>query len=141
MLTKNKWLTGKKYFFVKLGQTFGICLFAFLTFYGKDPGNDLGLRLNGICGFLLCVAAMEPPYALSADVVRDAKAGVLHCLRPMTPETVKDHVVRGQYIEGDEHGHRVASYRHECRKYFEEWAKKPIPPESVNSTSSRVPFP
>ncbi len=26
-----------KYFFVKLGQTFGIGLFAFLTLYGKDP--------------------------------------------------------------------------------------------------------
>ena len=47
-----------KYFFVKLGQTFGIGLFAFLTLYGKDPGNDLGLRLNGICGFVLCLIAL-----------------------------------------------------------------------------------
>ncbi|MBI3502194.1 MAG: MFS transporter [Bacteroidetes bacterium] len=46
-----------KYFFVKLGQTFGMGLFAFLTLYGKDPGNDFGLRLNGICGFVLCVIA------------------------------------------------------------------------------------
>lgn len=46
-----------KYFFVKLGQTFGIGVFAFLTLYGKDPGNDLGLRLNGICGFILCMIA------------------------------------------------------------------------------------
>ena len=46
-----------KYFVVKLGQTFGIALFAFLTLYGKDPGNDFGLRLNGICGFVLCVIA------------------------------------------------------------------------------------
>ncbi|MEW6470144.1 MAG: MFS transporter [Bacteroidota bacterium] len=46
-----------KYFVVKLGQTFGIALFAFLTLYGKDPGNDLGLRLNGICGFVLCAVA------------------------------------------------------------------------------------
>lgn len=46
-----------KYFFVKLGQTFGISLFAFLTLYGKDPGNDFGLRLNGICGFVLCAVA------------------------------------------------------------------------------------
>ena len=35
----------------------GIALFAFLTAYGKDPGNDLGLRLNGICGFALCLVA------------------------------------------------------------------------------------
>jgi GPH family glycoside/pentoside/hexuronide:cation symporter len=46
-----------KYLFVKLGQTLGIALFAFLTVYGKDPGNDYGLRLNGICGCVLCILA------------------------------------------------------------------------------------
>ncbi|HEY9535432.1 MAG TPA: MFS transporter [Mucilaginibacter sp.] len=46
-----------KYLFVKLGQTLGIALFAFLTVYGKDPGNDYGLRLNGICGCILCILA------------------------------------------------------------------------------------
>lgn len=47
-----------KYLFVKLGQSLGIALFAFLTIYGKDPGHDYGLRLNGICGFALCIAAL-----------------------------------------------------------------------------------
>jgi GPH family glycoside/pentoside/hexuronide:cation symporter len=47
-----------KYFFVKMGQTLGIALFAFLTVYGKDPGHDEGLRLNGVCGFVLCLAAL-----------------------------------------------------------------------------------
>lgn len=47
-----------KYLFVKMGQTLGIALFAFLTVYGKDPGNDHGLRLNGICGFALCLTAL-----------------------------------------------------------------------------------
>jgi GPH family glycoside/pentoside/hexuronide:cation symporter len=46
-----------KYLSVKLGQTLGIALFAFLTVYGIDPGHDFGLRLNGICGFALCLAA------------------------------------------------------------------------------------
>lgn len=46
-----------KYLFVKLGQTLGIALFAYLTIYGKDPGNDFGLRMNGICGFALCLLA------------------------------------------------------------------------------------
>ncbi len=46
-----------KYLFVKLGQTLGIALFAFLTIYGKDPGHDHGLRLNGICGMVLCLLA------------------------------------------------------------------------------------
>jgi len=47
-----------KYLFVKMGQTLGSALFAFLTIYGKDPGNDYGLRLNGLCGFVLCLLAM-----------------------------------------------------------------------------------
>jgi GPH family glycoside/pentoside/hexuronide:cation symporter len=48
-----------KYFFVKMGQTLGIALFAFLTLYGKDPGHDYGLRLNGVCGFVLCILAFS----------------------------------------------------------------------------------
>jgi GPH family glycoside/pentoside/hexuronide:cation symporter len=47
-----------KYLFVKLGQTFGIAIFAMLTIYGKDPGNDYGLRLNGVVGFALCLLAL-----------------------------------------------------------------------------------
>jgi GPH family glycoside/pentoside/hexuronide:cation symporter len=47
-----------KYLFVKLGQTLGIALFTFLTIYGKDIGNDYGLRLNGICGCVLCLLAV-----------------------------------------------------------------------------------
>ena len=47
-----------KYFSVKLGQTVGIGLFATLTLYGKDPGHDYGLRLNGIFGAGLCLVAM-----------------------------------------------------------------------------------
>jgi len=46
-----------KYLFVKLGQTFGGALFAFLAVYGKDVGHDFGLRLNGVCGFALCILA------------------------------------------------------------------------------------
>ena len=47
-----------KYLFVKLGQTLGIAVFAMLTVYGKDPGNDYGLRLNGVVGFVLCILAL-----------------------------------------------------------------------------------
>ena len=46
-----------RYFFVKIAQTFGIALFAMLLIYGKDVGNDLGIRLNGILGFVLCLLA------------------------------------------------------------------------------------
>ena len=41
-------------FFYKVGMTLGIMCFAILTLWGKDPGNDLGIRLNGIVGFLMC---------------------------------------------------------------------------------------
>jgi len=41
----------------KFGQTFGILIFAMLTTFGKDPGNDLGIRLSGVAGFVLCLGA------------------------------------------------------------------------------------
>jgi GPH family glycoside/pentoside/hexuronide:cation symporter len=41
----------------KLGQTFGILVFAALTTLGKDPGQDLGIRLSGVAGFVLCFVA------------------------------------------------------------------------------------
>src|SRR5438067_2447909 len=69
---------------------------------------------------VLCVAAMEPPYSLDPDVVRDAKVEVLHCLRLMAPADVRKSVVRGQYIEGESHGKHVPGYRQDVRKYFEE---------------------
>jgi len=47
-----------KYLFVKLGQTIGSALFLYLTIYGINVGHDRGLRLNGICGFVLCILAM-----------------------------------------------------------------------------------
>lgn len=46
-----------RYFFVKIAQTFGIALFAMFLIYGKDPGNDAGIRMNGILGFVLCFIA------------------------------------------------------------------------------------
>lgn len=45
------------FFSIKLGQTVGLALFAMLTIYGKDPGNDLGLRLTGMAGTVLCLIA------------------------------------------------------------------------------------
>jgi len=41
----------------KFGQTFGIFVFAALTTLGKDPGDDLGIRLSGLVGFVLCLSA------------------------------------------------------------------------------------
>lgn len=44
-------------FMQKLGQTMGVVIFATLTIWGRDPGDDLGIRLSGMAGFMLCVAA------------------------------------------------------------------------------------
>lgn len=41
----------------KLGQTMGVVIFATLTIWGRNPGDDLGVRLSGMAGFALCVAA------------------------------------------------------------------------------------
>ncbi len=42
----------------KCGQTCGIMTFAILTLFGKDPGNDFGIRLSGVIGFALCLLAV-----------------------------------------------------------------------------------
>jgi glucose-6-phosphate 1-dehydrogenase len=83
---------------------------------------------------VLCLVAMEAPYSLAPDVVRDAKSAVLQCLRPLSAADVDRQVVRGQYIEGDVLGKRVPGYRKEVRDSFTAM-NKPLPPESVNSTT------
>ena len=57
---------------------------------------------------LLCLIAMEPPVSLDADRVRDEKLKVLRALRPLTPELVATHTVRGQYEAGRGRGPRGA---------------------------------
>jgi glucose-6-phosphate 1-dehydrogenase len=83
---------------------------------------------------VLCLVAMEPPWSLGAEVVRDAKVGVLNCLRALTSADIERNVVRGQYIEGDVRGKRVPGYRKEVRESFAVMNKS-LPPESVNSTT------
>jgi len=46
-----------RYFFVKIAQTIGIGMFSMFLLYGKDIGNDHGIRMNGILGFVLCFTA------------------------------------------------------------------------------------
>ena len=44
-------------FSTKLGQTVGIMAFAILTLLGKDPFDDLGIRLAAVFGGALCILA------------------------------------------------------------------------------------
>src|SRR5581483_7091363 len=62
---------------------------------------------------LLCMVAMEPPWALNADVVRDHKIAVLNCLRPLSAEALESCVVRAQYGPGFVRGEDAPGYRRE----------------------------
>ena len=64
---------------------------------------------------VLCLVAMEPPWSLAPEVVRDHKMGVLNCLRPMNAAEVERNVVRAQYGPGSPGGHDVPGYRREDR--------------------------
>ncbi len=62
---------------------------------------------------LLCLVAMEPPPSLAADSVRDEKLKVLQALLPLTPDTVRQASVRGQYRAGASANGPVAGYLEE----------------------------
>jgi glucose-6-phosphate 1-dehydrogenase len=62
---------------------------------------------------LLSLTAMEPPFSLDADAVREQKVQVLKAIRPMTVEEVARRTVRGQYGPGVLEGNLVRGYRHE----------------------------
>ena len=62
---------------------------------------------------LLCLIAMEPPYSLDPDVVRNARMEVLRCLRPIKEKDVEKYTVRAQYSHGTAHEQEVPGYRRE----------------------------
>jgi glucose-6-phosphate 1-dehydrogenase len=63
---------------------------------------------------LLCALAMEPPINAHADAIRDEKLKVLRSLKRWTPESLDQHVVRGQYVAGSIDGRPVPGYREEA---------------------------
>ena len=63
---------------------------------------------------LLCAIAMEPPINAHADAIRDEKLKVLRALKRWTPETLSQHVIRGQYHAGNVEGHAVPAYGDEA---------------------------
>lgn len=62
---------------------------------------------------LLCLIAMEPPYSLDPDVVRNARMDVLRGLRPIRGEDVEQLTVRAQYAHGRIKDTEVPGYRRE----------------------------
>jgi glucose-6-phosphate 1-dehydrogenase len=65
---------------------------------------------------LLCLVAMEPPTSMDADSVRDEKLKVLKALKPLTPEKMDQHIVRGQYRAGASGEGPVAGYAEDLGK-------------------------
>ena len=59
---------------------------------------------------LLCLVAMETPRSLAADAMRDEKLKVLQSLVPVTPQTLNERTVRGQYRAGASAGGAVKGY-------------------------------
>ncbi|HEY2027363.1 MAG TPA: glucose-6-phosphate dehydrogenase [Gemmatimonadaceae bacterium] len=62
---------------------------------------------------LLALTAMEPPPSMTADAVRDEKVKVLKSVRWLTPETIPESTVLGQYVAGSMRGVPVPGYREE----------------------------
>jgi glucose-6-phosphate 1-dehydrogenase len=117
-----------------------------LTQYDNETCKAIGSRIGYYEGVgalrdmvqnhilqVLCLAAMEPPWSLNPDVQRDAKIGVLRCLRPIAPADVERNVVRAQYIQGESHGQWAPGYRKEVNDYFGA-QNKPIPKDSTTET-------
>ena len=88
---------------------------------------------------LVCLVAMEPPAQFQADQVRDEKLRVLRALRPIQSAHLQDHLVIGQYDDGEIAGSPVASYAHELgqtsktetfaalKLYIENWRWAGVP--------------
>lgn len=62
---------------------------------------------------LLALMAAEPPSLFAADRVRDKKAELFRCLRPLDLKKLDDHLILGQYRAGEVNGNPVPAYRGE----------------------------
>jgi glucose-6-phosphate 1-dehydrogenase len=62
---------------------------------------------------LVSVVGMEAPANFAAETVRDEKVKLLRAVRPIDPDRVLEHTVRGQYNEGWVDGEKVIGYREE----------------------------
>jgi glucose-6-phosphate 1-dehydrogenase len=62
---------------------------------------------------ILTLVAMEPPFNMHGDSIRNEKLKVLKALRPITTDNVDDVAVRGQYTAGFIKGNSVPGYHEE----------------------------
>ncbi len=85
--------------------------------YFEGIGNLRDMVQNHLLQ-VLCMTAMEPPWSLEPDVVRDAKSVVLRCLRPLDAEDIDASVVRAEYTSGEINGRPVPEYKQEVADFF-----------------------
>lgn len=64
---------------------------------------------------LLTLTAMEPPANLETESIRDEKVKVMRSMSKLTPEYIKDNMVRGQYGAGIIGNKKYIAYRDEDR--------------------------
>lgn len=62
---------------------------------------------------LVGMVAMEPPVVIEADAIRHEVMKVFQSLRPITSDSLKKQVIRGQYTASTIKGQTVAGYREE----------------------------
>ena len=62
---------------------------------------------------MLALAAMEPPTSFNADGIRDEKVKLLRSVRPISNQSMQEHIIRGQYAPGAIENKKVAGYREE----------------------------
>ncbi len=62
---------------------------------------------------LLCMTAMEPPAQIDADSIRNEKVKILKALKPIEGSALEQHVVRGQYTQGNIDSKEVQAYNQE----------------------------
>ena len=85
------------------------------AFYGKT-GALRDMVQNHLLQ-LVCLVAMEPPFALNANEVRNEKLKILRSLRPFTKDSIRTESIKGQYTRGNIEGSKVSSYLEDIEKY------------------------
>lgn len=64
---------------------------------------------------LLCLVAIDPPNKFDAKSIRSEKIKVLDALRPIKLENMAKHIVRGQYVAGQQGEELVPGYLEELQ--------------------------
>ena len=80
---------------------------------------------------LLALTAMEPPASFQADAIRNEKVKVFSAIRPISPDAVAEHTVRGQYrgyreAPGVAPDSQAATYA-ALRLYIDNWRWQGVP--------------